>query len=124
MLVSEQLNLAADLIERDGWTRGTVGMNVVGPHCLEGAIKAVTDAAVRSGDQGRYLYVDDNCPVGEAVRSYLGGRAHGGYLFIWNDNQPGAAEVIEVLRATAVIEQAREATTHPTTTPAKSGAVA
>lgn len=112
---SEVLNLAADLIEERGWTRGggadgegwhpTPGSTT--PLCLEGAIRAA------SGMDDKH-----NCPAWLVVSRYLRGRpdaipspilADGVIVFGWNDRPHRTqAEVVEVLRATAVIEAARE----------------
>ena len=110
MRTSEVLNKAADLIEERGWTQGPMGMLTDHPSlCMEGAIRAAFDGAtIDWGSKKIYEYVgdvDDNCPAGMAVRHYLGC----GQPYVWNDDQERtAAEVIEVLRATAVIEAARE----------------
>lgn len=103
---SEILNRAADLIEERGWTSGPRGMEVDGPLCLEGAIGAVIGAEVIGGLRPFYAYSDvEACPAGTAVIAYLGEQ----HPDQWND-RPGrtATEVIEVLRAVAVIEAARK----------------
>lgn len=124
---SEVLNLAADLIEERGWTYGR-GWEGDGPLCLEGAIGAA--AGLHGLDN---IYALWACPAAKAVQSYLDNVLRVGEpLFRWNDSlrfgrnpdgtiefrwvggSPEAADefassrVIEVLRATAVIEAARE----------------
>jgi hypothetical protein len=109
MTTSEVLNRAADLIEERGWATGLDAMsaNPAGPICLEGALAAITDLGVRSDDPRRYEYPSASCPVYMAVHNYLS--LPFSRLFTWNDAiDRTAAEVIEVLRACAVIESARE----------------
>lgn len=119
MNASEVLNKAADLVETRGWTvdakgwPGYVGSTedaATSPVCIEGAIIAALglDASVEDVISGV-----DLCPAGLAVREYLNIGQHG-YMFMWNDT-PGrtAAEVIEVLRAAAVIEAAKESAVSP-----------
>ena len=92
MQTSEVLNLAADLIQKKGhwkggqWDGGTCAAN------------AITDS------QGNV----SNLEPYHALCGYLG-KSDIGDIFEWND-APGrtAAEVIEVLRACAVIEAARQ----------------
>jgi hypothetical protein len=109
MKTSEVLNKAADLIEERGWTTGTKGMLVEGGGlCLEGAIQAArggkTWISMLHGASAYKTFQFDPCPAGDAVRDYLGGTA-----FLWNDAlERTEGEVIEVLRATALIEQVRE----------------
>lgn len=103
---SEVLNLAADLIEERGWVHGTNGWPGFGEGsglCLEGGIMAAL------GLDFAGLTSLWNCPAYEAVERYTGEpRARGnGRLFRVNDRST-ASQVIEVLRATAVIEAARE----------------
>jgi hypothetical protein len=116
--VSDVLHKAADLIEKRGWAEGEPGWGTYGgdgPLCLEGGIIA---AASAQGQIGRVLI--DNCPAAAAVHEYLqlGARE----LWEWNDvsefyardtgtpisTSRTQAEVIEVLRAAAAIERARE----------------
>lgn len=115
MTTSEVLNRAADLIEERGWAgQGTprpegfwhpeAGSSH--PVCIEGALNAVL------GERQKW-----ECPAWRAVATYLADRpdvvihAASGLpiVWAWND-RPGrtASEVIEVLRACAVIEQSRE----------------
>lgn len=115
MLTSEVLNKAADLIEERGWGQGP---NTWGDEptehtlCVEGGILAAMG--------GEFEHFDPafvTCPAYRAVRSHLEGRYEflcgldqGGRLWDWNDDSDRTqAEVIEVLRAAAAIEQAREA---------------
>jgi len=119
--VSETLNRAADLIEERGWDRGA-GWDWAGdgsePLCLEGAIGASMGILAK----GDYRPFND-CPAGQAVRNYLEmtpevaardewrewPNVANSPLWRWNDSVAGSGRrVIEVLRATAVIEAARE----------------
>lgn len=135
MNVSEQLNKAADLIEKRGWAHGE-GWHDDGssPLCLEGAVFAASgfsrdDIVERGGDADDFIAA---CPAYAAVYSYLNGvqSAEEVEPYEWNDGlifirkngfvagwvggsrdvaeQQAAAKVIEVLRAAALIEQARE----------------
>jgi hypothetical protein len=113
MNTSEVLNKAADLIEERGWVQG--GVNGIddpwglagGPVCLEGSIVAALGLKFRSA-----LY---DCPAYNAVAQHLDRKPmpadapfHDS-LWAWNDAPARtASEVIEVLRAAAVIEAARE----------------
>lgn len=107
--VSDTLNLAADLIEERGWAHGG-GWNddITSPLCLEGGILAASGI---SGDEWEdELYA---CPSYVAVMGYLKSDTRWGffkkYAYDWNDVPTRTAtEVVEVLRATALIESARE----------------
>lgn len=95
---SEVLHLAADAIERDGWWHpDRLARGKAQPLCASNAI--VKAAGV------------PYCGAHVALVAYLSGTAAGPVrtIFDWND-APGrtAAEVIEVLRATAAIEASRE----------------
>jgi len=113
--VSETLNRAADLIEERGWTRGggwPTTDDEGAPLCLEGGIMAAL--GLRFNDDAREVDVE-TCPAYRAVHVYLelhDDRDVEGWpvvpLWMWNDDRETAAEVIEVLRAAAVIEAARE----------------
>jgi hypothetical protein len=118
MNTSEVLNTAADLIEERGWTTGTSGWASSGPLCTEGAICAAMGIEFDAVD------VDfTECPAYLAVMDHLGDAVPCAstdpekvpVLWAWNDecdlrgkDLRTASEVIEVLRATAVIEAARE----------------
>jgi hypothetical protein len=112
--VSETLNKAADLIEERGWTTGPDGWAHIRresePLCLEGALMA---ASGMNRSDIHAFYTD--CPAYDAVADYLDRdplprvAPISGALWQWNDSQNSAEEVIEVLRAAAVIEEAREA---------------
>jgi hypothetical protein len=112
---SEVLNRAADLIEERGWAhgRGWTDGGTGEPLCVEGAI----GAALGVGEEFTKVW---GCPAAHAVKDYLGIELP---LFLWNDKlridfwgAGGMAEaevlakrhVVEVLRAAAVIEAARE----------------
>lgn len=120
MRTSEVLNRAADLIEQRGWGQGSWKRSGNDPLCIEGAIGAAM------GDEDSTI---PYCNATVAVRNYLGAAP-----FMWNDDlfhnrvmeligsrpeitraeaevraqAEGRAKVIEVLRATAVIEAAKE----------------
>lgn len=110
---SETLNLAADLIQQRGWTFGDGWPFHNQPSsslCLEGGIMAAVGMTV--GDpldvHGTVLRDVEHCPAYVAVRNYLDldGLTR---LYRWNDKRDRTeSEVIEVLRAAAAIEQARE----------------
>lgn len=119
---SEVLNKAADLIEQYGWRGlaqegdedGGAWGGIGKPMCLEGGILAAL--GVRT-DEGRYP--DEGfprsdfqaCPSYRAVQQYLGGLAD---VWVWNDvPHRTKEEVIEVLRACAVIEEAKEKAAEP-----------
>lgn len=109
---SVTLNLAADLIEERGWTRGSQGMLPYpsAPKCLEGAISAASGLPLYEGlygDTHTYPSVHGvSCPAYDAVVAHLD---LPGQAWLWND-APGrtATEVVEVLRACSLIEAARE----------------
>lgn len=113
MNVSDTLNLAAELIEERGWTTNIQGWGDSEspvPLCIEGGIMAALGI-----DSSSNASVE-SCPAYAAVVSHLGGRIvnlagdHDDRLWMWNDVVArDQTEVIEVLRATAVIEAAREA---------------
>lgn len=104
---AETLNRAANLIEERGWL-GLIKppgasawdyRDEGGPICMEGGILAAV------GKPRWHSEIINNCPAGRAVRDYLGRDAP---LWMWNDApNRTASEVIEVLRAAAVIEQAK-----------------
>lgn len=108
MNTSEVLYRAADLIEERGWVKAVGWENGQGePLCLEGGIMAA------SGLTNRDIYGARDplsrwaaCPAYRAVSDYLGTTD---LLYLWNDQRNRTAtEVIEVLRACAVIEAAKE----------------
>lgn len=110
MKVSEQLNLAADLIQTRGWVWGVNGWNTdgTGPLCLEGAIAAATGISMDASAHSRDRFFS-NCPAYRAVDQYLDDDLQGEREpWEWNDDQPNGTRVIEVLRAAAAIEAARE----------------
>lgn len=117
---SETLNIAADLIESRGWAGRDLkaedpwggGARGTAPICLEGGIIAALGIELpplgRGGNAARNAILNKvpSCPAFVAVKDYLG---LPGSLYMWNDDRSRAAhEVIEVLRATALIEAARE----------------
>lgn len=104
---SETLNRAADLIEERGWTFGEgwpIYNRDTSSLCLEGGIMAAQGMAAETHDYEKAVI---RCPAYLAVLSHLDSGFP--YLFQWNDRKGRtAAEVIEVLRACALIEAARE----------------
>ena len=133
--VSETLYRAADLIESRGWTKGgggdaepedfdPWGKGGDSPVCLEGAIFAAA-----GGDEWwQVSMVVNACPAGQAVRDYLGMDSYSGpssaRLYRFNDQRGRtAAEVIEVLRAAALIEAAKEAPHEPAANASRTEAV-
>lgn len=106
MLTSEVLDLAADKIRERGWTQGLGGWPGWGPDdalCLEGGIMAALGYDEETPER---LY--RGCPAFGAVRDYLG--LGDDFLFPWNDASGRTQqEVIEVLRAAAAVERAKEA---------------
>jgi hypothetical protein len=108
MRTSEVLNRAADLIQERGWVQGEgwSGVDDRDGLCLEGGIMAA------AGISGFGAIGDvQACPAYKAVADYIGLDLPGGATFAWrwNDSQNRTAtEVIETLRAAAVIESARE----------------
>lgn len=116
MQTSEVLNRAADLIEERGWGQGAETWahraEITGPLCLEGGVMAAAGVAHWQ------LYTE--CPAFRAVAVYLDrtpmpkSRDAADQVWYWNDQRDRtAAEVIEVLRACAVIEAAKEQETAP-----------
>jgi len=107
---SEMLDLAADEIQRRGWTQGPNGWSSTGPVCLEGAIAAVSGVrTVDLGEQVMYSTMGiEECPAFLAVRDYLGFRP-----FAFNDRAESVEDVIAVLRAAAAVERAKEAAYAP-----------
>ncbi len=126
---SEVLNRAADLIQERGHATGEGWPGAEGTGsslCLEGGIMAAIDV---TWDNGAGYNALKACPAYRAVRAYLNDPEVNPLRrvpFLWQDALPhgddgwvGGSEatareyaktrVIEVLRAAAAIEQAREA---------------
>jgi hypothetical protein len=105
MNTSEVLNRAADLIEERGWTQGGSGWGIGGQAlCLEGGILAALGYRWEASDWSFEEFPE--CPAYTAVADYLDYRSE---LYQWNDEGNRTAdEVIEALRAAAVIEAAKE----------------
>lgn len=110
--ISEACNRAADFIQVHGWGRGALtwtadnGSGV----CLEGALAAVLGVSRFSGEEDAWLPFNTEelrrCPAYQAVSDHLDGEEQ---LWWWNDHQAQSAEhVVGVLRAVAVIHEARE----------------
>ena len=111
MNTSEVLNRAADLIEERGWATGNCGMDASpgAALCLEGALGAAMGVAVVDGLSAYpiYDYTEiEVAPVYQILQDYLAWMSD---LYMWNDRRDRTqAEVVEALRACAVIEAARE----------------
>lgn len=113
MTVSQVLNNAADYIQTFGWSQGTGWYPECGePACLEGSIDVAASA------QGRTVASFQLATAAtDAVSNYLTDRypdavnqsAGVVFPFAWNDRfGRTATEVVEVLRAVALIEAAHE----------------
>lgn len=107
---SEVLNKAADLIEQRGWTTGDHGWDwhrdATTPLCLEGGILAAMGIPAQGGAIAR----NQKCDAYRAVKDYLvstGDLPAGEHLWRFNDDS-AEERVVGVLRATALIEAARE----------------
>lgn len=118
MNTSEVLDKAADLVQEQGWWQSPNGWPRAARQpaglCLEGGIMAALGVTF---DSDPSLEEFTACPAYRAVQSYLGlsheldedGQAVEP-LWRWNDDLTRkAAEVIEVLRAAAMVERTREA---------------
>jgi hypothetical protein len=112
---SEVLNKAADLIEQRGWATGAAAWGDGSGLCLEGGIIAALDVDVFPlTENGNGAPMSDSefrsCPAYRAVRDYLVSTdSIDTDDELWEFNDDSAAErVIGVLRATALIEAARE----------------
>jgi hypothetical protein len=129
MQTSEVLNRAADLIEERGWWGGGMKAPVRDteaawwpeahadtPVCVEGAIRLAADNAYRTKANTCHIlaaYLQDGYPE---CANTISGRVT---PFSWNDRRGRTAtEVIEVLRACAVIEASREASRERQAVPA------
>lgn len=115
MKTSEVLDRAADMIQERGWTYGPSGWEGHGDPeqtglCLEGGIAAAVGISLDSEADQHALV---SCPAYEAVWNYLETdttwECFHDRLYDWNDTADRSAEdVIAVLRATALIEAAKE----------------
>lgn len=107
MPTSEVLNLAADYIQAFGWKQGGGWASLHGqPTCAEGAMGLVTtaDFAGFHCKQAAKFAVQDYLSLATQPQ-HLPAR----FLWVWNDCYAESAEqVIEVLRAAAAIERAKE----------------
>lgn len=121
MNVSETLNLAADVLQTRGWTSidgewdesPWGGGDNTGPVCIEGAIGAALGIDMRGSDSRVVV-----CPAYAAMHEYVRDRVLEVFpqygdthfpLFTYNDSvAESGEEVIEALRACAVIEEAKE----------------
>lgn len=118
--VSEVLHQAADIIERQGWEQWGGMEPGEGPKCLMGAIGQVIDAKVMDlrpmFDKTCYSYAQvERHPAHAAVVEHIGEEHTSPWgAHQWNDIEGRTAEdVIGVLRAAAVIEEARESQRTP-----------
>jgi hypothetical protein len=118
MNTSEILNKAADILQVRGWAGGVGAAQGWHPNpaettpvCVEGALRLAngTDWRPEAAVDALRDYLRDLYP--ECINPHC---AKGIIVFAWND-QPGRteSEVIEVLRACAVIEASRERQTVP-----------
>ena len=105
MKTSEQLNLAADLIEEYGEGSGTASMMGESGLCIMGALHLSV-----FGKLDEFGYPDAaRCPAGRAVWNYLDLDAEDDDAgWTWNDTVADAGDSVRVLRAVALIEAARE----------------
>lgn len=115
MKTSEVLYRAADLIEERGWGQGIdTWSKADGAVCVEGALMAVASIPRAEGCQGPSRKAIETCPAYVAVVDYLAYSHPDFGLWFWNDSEDrSSAEVIEVLRAAAVIEAAKETADEP-----------
>lgn len=117
--VSEVLHEAADIIERQGWVQFEGMKPGTGPRCLMGGIAQAINAPVRefvSLGISTYCYsTTERHAAYKAVVEQIGEEnIDGPWAFTWNDEEGRTAEeVIGVLRAAAVIEEARESQRTP-----------
>lgn len=99
MNASDVLNKTADRLESNGWLQGGLG-GIEGPNCTVGALRI-------AGEVPEECLVPDG-PVEDAWHSfmdYIGGVQ----IADWNDHpRRTATEVVEALRAAALIEAAKE----------------
>jgi hypothetical protein len=109
MQTSEVLNKAADLIEERGWSpRGNNGAwhpkpGSTTPLCVEGALRLAAGRRDQDALDALSGYLNDRYP--ECFNPFSGRVLP----FSWNDRTGRtSSEVIEVLRACAVIEASRE----------------
>lgn len=118
--VSEVLHESADIIERQGWTKGNGMTPGEGPKCLMGAIGQAIGAPVMDMrpifDRSCFSYAAvERHPAHIAVAEHIDDAIASAWgMFHWNDAEDRTAEdVIGVLRAAAVIEEARESQRTP-----------
>lgn len=112
MKTSEILTKAADIIEDQGWVKGAAGTIVGdGPKCLMGAVgqaAGITTFPAAQDDQEHYSCVGIyDHPAGKALVEHMG-VADSDHLWKFNDAAEGVNDVLEVLRAAALIEAGRE----------------
>lgn len=111
---SEVLDLAADAIERDGWTTGSRGMLPEGAHCAMGAIGAVIGAPMDEDMPEFFNYTAIwRAGAARALADYVAPDRNlaFGYAAIttWNDyGTPEPERIVEAFRAAALIESAKE----------------
>ena len=105
------LNRAADLIEERGWARGIHSMTGSNGLCVMGALHlASTGRCAELWEDSAYDHVFA-CSAGRAVYDYLSLADTANAAWEWNDGlhfHTGGQQVVEVLRAAAAIEAARE----------------
>lgn len=115
MNTSDVLNEAADRIAEAGWQSGAMGWTGSGGLCLEGGLVAalgIDDPSVSEEVHAEFRA----CPAYQAVLRYLADdpalvhkEDDRPELWRWNDAEGREqTRVVEVLRAAAVVEAARE----------------
>lgn len=121
MNTSEVLDRAADEIERRGWSQGTGWFprsDESTPVCAEGALRLACGFGGGVGLDGAWFDLASKRAACDALSAYLTDRfpecinqVTGAVIpFSWNDARSRTqAEVIEVLRAAAMVERTREA---------------
>lgn len=106
--VSEALNEAADLLERDGWIQGRAHKN--GGHCVIGAIGIVTGYHLRQPHKDTFnshaysLEEEHRADMDLVCREFAAriGKFGGVNIPLWNDDPLRTAEeVVKTVRAAA-----------------------
>lgn len=120
---SEVLNRTADVIEEHGWGFGSESFMGEKGLCVEGALHLVLAGELPSSfhynESDLYYYIE-RTPAARALAAYVGVGPH---LYQWNDekrwkrldgdrmafpNPDAGQEVVEAIRACALIEEAKE----------------
>lgn len=123
MRISEVLDKAADAIQERGWEKGGGWHDPRPEHagrpvCLEGAIQAASGMRIY-GTSPNWRKVFKGCDAYQAMGAYLELDLSCQDLYDWNDFSARTQDqVIEVLRAAAAVERAKEESLQPTEVPA------